>query len=140
MWKVIPCSLPGPNTVKVPTKGALNDLCKVGLGTLWFSAIDKLEVHTAMTPEEFHFLLLCLYPMLKDVPYELCKAAGPGHNVVIPLSIDDESFHPDSTRPFSPYFSPDEAKKQIGRKGRLYIRPAVELSVRNLPRFLEHEV
>ena len=78
--------------------------------------------------------------MLNDTPYELCKAAGPGHNVIVPLTIEEDSFRPDVSRPFSPYFTPDEVKSQVGRKGRLYIRPSLELNMQRLPRFLEHEV
>ena len=53
--------------------------------------------------------------MMKDIAYELCKAAGPGHNVIVPLNIVDDSFRPDSSQTFAPFFSPDEAKRQIGR-------------------------
>ena len=139
-WKVVPCCVTGPTSVRIPTKGPLNELCKRGLGTLWFSASDKLQIDTSLSPEEFHFLLLCLYPMLNDIPYELCKAAGPGHNVIVPLTFEEDTFRPDASRPFSPHFSPDEVKSQVGRKGRLYIRPVIELNMRLLPRFLEHEV
>ena len=126
--------------MKIPTKGSLNELCKRGLGTLWFSACDKLQIETCLTREEFHFLLLCLYPMLNDTPYELCKAAEPGHNVIVPLTIEEDSFRPDVSRPFSPYFALDEVKSPVGRKGRLYIQPSLELNMQLLPRFLEHEV
>lgn len=115
-WKVVPCCLPGLSTVKVPTKGPLNDLCKMGLGTLWFSASDKLQIETCMTPEEFHFLLLCLYPMLSEVLYELCKAAGPGHTVIVPLTIEDQSFRPSGSQPFSSYFSPNEVRGRLAAK------------------------
>ena len=43
-WKVVPCCVPGPTTVRIHIKGPLNELCKRGLGTLWFSASDKLQM------------------------------------------------------------------------------------------------
>lgn len=37
-------------------------------------------------------------------------------------------------------FNPDEAKSQVGFKGRLYIRPVTVLDMQGLPHFLEQEV
>ena len=40
-----------------------------------------------LTAHVVHFLLVCLYPQLQSFPYELCKATGPGHCVLVPLTL-----------------------------------------------------
>ena len=139
-WKVVPCVLPPPDTNKVPVKGPMDALCKVGLGTLWFSREDQLELATHLTPEELHFVILCLYPKLKEIPYEFCKATGPGNSVVVPLSIDDPRMKPRINRTFRPFFAPDRLKEPVGRKGKLYIRPVVPIDLTRCKRLPEHEV
>ena len=67
-WKVVPCTLSGPNIHTVPKRGNLDRVCKRGLGTLWFTKEDPLSIPTYLTPEELHFLILCLYPTLSRIP------------------------------------------------------------------------
>ena len=106
-WKVVPCCLEGPGSSRVPTRGALDRLCKVGLGVLWFDKDCALQLPTCLTPDELHFLIVCLYPLLKEIPYEFCKATGPGNTVVISLKIEDYRMKPSASSPFIPYFTPD---------------------------------
>lgn len=101
-WKFVPVCLQSPLTDRVPTKGVLGSLCKIGLGSKWFSNDDKLAVNVDTSAEEFHFLLTCLFPPIQRVPYEICKAIGPGNCVVIPLPITDESMRPQRGKPFDP--------------------------------------
>lgn len=139
-WRVIPCVLPSPDTNKVPVKGTLDALCKAGLGTLWFCKDDQLELPTYLSPDELHFLLLCLYPKLFGTPYEFCKAAGPGNNIIVPLVVEDARMKPSKNREFQPYFTPDRLKEAIGRKGRVYVRPLVAIDIKDCRRLPEHEV
>ena len=139
-WKVVPCVVSSPDTNKVPIKSQMDTLCKVGLGTLWFSREDQLDLATYLTPEELHFLLLCLYPKLKEIPYEFCKATGPGNSVIVPFAIEDPRMKPRSNHQFRPYFSPDRLKELVGRKGRLYIRPVMPIDLPRCRRLPEHEV
>ena len=73
-WKLIPVCLQSPQTLCVPTKGVLDSLCKLGLGSKWFTNDDKVVVNLDTSADEFHFLLLCLFPQLRGIPYEICKA------------------------------------------------------------------
>lgn len=139
-WKVLPCCVEGPGCVRVPTRGSLDKLCKVGLGVLWFTRDDMLSIATYLTAEELHFLLLCLYPPLKNIPYEFCKAAGPGNNVIISLPIEDRRLKPSVGRPFVPFCTPDRLKSFIGRKGKLYVRPLVAIDISTIPPLSEHVV
>lgn len=66
--------------------------------------------------------------MLKSVPYEFCRAAGPGNKVIVPLPISDGAYLPAVESPFKPYLSVSQLKGAVGRKGRLYIRPFVEVA------------
>lgn len=126
-WKTVPCCVRGPSCSHVPYKSELDELCREGLGTLWFSRTeDPLELEL-INAEELHFLILCLYPILKEVPYEFCRAAGVGNKVIVPLNIDDSRYIPDVDRPFQPYFTVLKLKDAVGRKGRLYIRPMTTL-------------
>lgn len=52
----------------------LDSLCEIGLGSKWFTNNDKLVVDVYLSAEEFHFLLVCLFPPIHDVSYEICKA------------------------------------------------------------------
>ena len=99
-WKFIPVCLQSPLTATVPTKGVLDSLCKLGLGSKWFSGEDKLALGVEVSSEEFHFVMVCLFPLIRDVPYEVCKATGPGNTVLIPLVIEDESLRPHKGLPF----------------------------------------
>lgn len=139
-WKVVPCCLSSPSTARVPIKGILNQLCKHGLGTKWFCKEDQLEMPLYLTAEEVHYLICILYPPLKRISYEFCKASGPGNNVIVPLIVANERFKPGSAFPFLPYFDAENLKSQIGRKGRLYIRPMEEVDISCLPIFSDHEV
>ena len=139
-WKFIPVCLQSPLTATVPTKGVLDSLCKLGLGSKWFSGEDKLALGIEVSSEEFHFVVVCLFPPLRNIPYEVCKATGPGHSVLIPLAIDDESLHPRKGLPFRPVFSVSRLKEAIGRKGKLYIRPMEEITFDNCRRLSDHEV
>ncbi len=60
----------------IPTKGTMEQLCKIGLGTRWFTSQDELAIETYLSAEEVHFLFLCLYPPLKNILYELWKKTG----------------------------------------------------------------
>ena len=91
----------------VPTKGVLDALCKIGLGS---NSDDKLAVDVYVSAEEFLFILICLFPPLRGLLYEICKATGPGNGVTIPLAIDDESMRPCSGQPFVPYFAVTQLK------------------------------
>ena len=110
VWKVVPCAVAGPDVKSVPRKGLLDQLCKRGLGTLWFTKEDSLTIPTYLTPDELHFILMCLYPVLSGIPYEFCKATGGGNQVLVPLDIIDERKKPRRDREFFPYFSPDRVK------------------------------
>ena len=122
-WQVIPVCLQSNSTSKVPTKGVLTQLCKKRLGSKWFCSNDKLSIETDLTENELHFLLLCLYPQLQGIPYEFCKATGPGNKVLFSLTIEDQRRRPRRETRFVPYFTCAKLKEQIGRKGKLYIRP-----------------
>lgn len=139
-WKVVTCCLEGPESNKVPTRGTLDRLCKRGLGILWFTKEGPLELPTYLTADELHFLVVCLYPLLQRIPYEFCKAAGPGNNVIVPLNIEDQRMKPSASRPLAPYFTPDMLKACIGRKGKLYIRPLRIIDLSAIPARPEHEV
>lgn len=99
-FKFIPVCVRSPLTVTVPTKGVLDHLCKLGLGSKWFCNEDKLPVPVDASAEGMHFVLLCLFPPLMDIPYEICKASGPGNSVIVPLPIDNEALHPRKGAPF----------------------------------------
>ena len=134
-WKTVPCCLRGPSASQVPSK---TEMGRTGLGSLWFTRDeDPLELEL-ITASELHFLILCLYPMLRSTPYQFCRAAGLGNKVIVPLLIDDSSFLPASERPFKPYFSVQMLKDAVGRKGRLYIRPLLE--VKGISRLTQLEV
>lgn len=139
-WKVLPCCVDGPAVVRVPTRSSLDRLCKLGLGVLWFTREDMLSIQTYLTPEELHFLIICLYPLIRDVPYEFCKAAGPGNNVIIDLPVEDLRMKPAANRKFVPFCTPDLLKRFIGRKGKLYIRPLQNLDVATRSLLPEHVV
>ncbi len=134
-WKVIPCCLASPSCNRVPTRGPLSLLCKKGLGTLWFCNEDRLEVPTYYTAEEVHYVLVTLFPLLRDFPYEFCKATGPGNNVLVPLSRPNSSELEAATSVLThtPVFAADQLKGQIGRKGRLYIRPRQDIDCALVP-------
>ena len=134
-WKTIPCCLSGPHMTKVPARDMMDGLCREGLGTLWFSKEQELE---HLDPQEFHFLILCLYPFLKNVPYEICRAGGPGHQVLVALHINDSDKIPKKEQPFIPFFDVGQLKELIGRKGCLYIRPLT--TIKGYARMSEVEV
>lgn len=139
-WKVVPVCLQNHSLSRVPTKGKLANLCKIGLGSKWFCTEDKLAIELYLTKEELHFLIVCLYHQLHDVPYELCKATGPGNCVIVPLNIDDPSKKPRRGRPFVPHFSCEKVKELIGRKGKLYIRPLESIPPDRCPTMSEVSV
>ncbi len=140
-WSVTPCCLRGPQTqTSVPSQLAMDELCKVGLGTRWFSREDRLKLPLYLTAEEIHFVMTCLYPKLQNAPYEFCKATGPGNKVIVALPIARISKRPSIHKPFAPYFSVRDLKENIGRKGRLYIRPLQGLDTRQSVRLSAVEV
>lgn len=71
-WKTVPCCLSGPHVTRVPSKAILDGLCREGLGTLWFTKDQELLELDLLDVREFHFMIICLYPCLKNVPYEIC--------------------------------------------------------------------
>ena len=83
---------------------------------LWFS---KDQEPPELSSQELHFLIVCLYPSLKGVPYEICRAGGPGHQIIVSLHIADSSKIPHQGEPFIPFFDVEKLKELIGRKGRL---------------------
>ena len=92
------------------------------------------------TAEEFHFALQCLFPLIRGIPYEFCKAMGPGNVVLVPLTMSDERMKPRRNQPFRPFFSVRELKEAIGRKGKLYIRPLQLIAFGKCPRLTDHEI
>ena len=126
--------------MNVPKKGVLDRLCHIGLGSKYFTSNEKLGLELYLSPEELYFVILCLYPQLKGIPYEFCKAAGPGNSVLVPLTISDECRRPSRGQPFRPYFSSDELTQMVERKGKLYIRPLDTISASNCPTLTEIEV
>lgn len=139
-WNVIPVCLRTHRESRVPTKGKLANLCLLGLGSKWFCNEDKLAIELQFTAQEVHFLIVCLYPQLRDVPYELCKAAGPGNCVIVPLIINDPSKKARLGQPFIPPFSCVKVKELIGRKGKLYIRPLESIPNTVCPTLTDLEV
>ena len=107
---------------------------------LWFDKDCALQLPTCLTPDELHFLIVCLYPLLKELPYEFCKATGPGNTVIISLQIEDYRMKPSASSPFIPYFTPDRLKSYIGRKGKLYIRPLCTIDIPSCTIKSEREV
>ena len=103
-WRYIPVCLQSPFMSIVPTKGTLDTLCKVGLGSKWLCAEDRLSLGVEVSSEEFYFVVLCLFPPLRNIPYEICKATGPGNSVLIPLPIDNEGLQPKKGYRSSLYF------------------------------------
>lgn len=133
-WKTIPCLLNTPSMTRVPTREQMDQLCRKGLGTLWFDKdVDQLPLPQYYGADEVHFVLTCLYPPLVNIKYELCRAGGPSHHTIVPLAVDDEGMIPSLERPFRPYFSVNLLKERIGRKGRLYIRPLTSINLNSLP-------
>lgn len=133
-WKTTPCLLNSPSMTRVPTREQMDHLCRKGLGTLWFDKdVDQLHLPLHYDADELHFVLTCIYPSLVDVKYELCRAGGPSHHMIVPLAIDDDEMIPSLDRPFRPYFSVDLLKERIGRKGRLYVRPLTTINLNALP-------
>ena len=59
---------PGVSAVVTDDKGVLDSLCKIGLGLKWFTAEDKLVIDVNILAEEFHFILVYLFPPLQCVP------------------------------------------------------------------------
>lgn len=132
-WKITPCLLNSPNSTRVPTRDQMDRLCRQGLGTLWFDKDDQLLLSHHYNAEELHFFLTCLYPPLADKSYQLCRAGGPSHHMIVPLAIEEEEMVPSLERQFRPYFTVDMLKDKIGRKGRLYIRPLSAIDLNSLP-------
>lgn len=77
---------------------------------------------------------MCLFPLLGDIPYKICKATAPGNSVLIPLPIDDKSLRPHKGLPFQPVFSVSQLK------GMVYIRTMEEVPVDSCPRLSNREV
>lgn len=126
-WKTVPCCLPSHSVTRVLNRDQLDSLCREGLGTLWFTReVDPLVLEL-LNARELHFLLTTLYPSLKNIPYQFCRAGGPGHQVIVPLSINESDMEPSLDYPFTPYFTVEQLKGLVGRKGCLYLRPLQEL-------------
>ena len=102
----------------------------------------RLEVNADATAEEFHFTLHCRFPPLRSIPYEFCKATGPGNVVLVPLLISNEGLRPKRNQPFHPFFSARELKEGIGQEGKikLYIRPLQLIAYESCPQLIDHEV
>lgn len=140
-WKVVPCALSSPRTNRIPTIRPLNLLRQVSLDTLWFCSEDRLEIGMYYTPKEVNFIVVTLYPMLKNMWYENFKATGPGNSILDPLTPPPStSSRARRFSPHAPLFSADQLKNQIGRKGRLYIRPCSSINTALLSVMPEHEV
>ena len=139
-WKATPCLLNSPNLTRVPTRDQMDQLCRKGLGTLWFDKDDQLQLPHYYNSEELHFVLLCLYPQLVGKKYELCRVGGPSHHLILPLPIDNPEMIPSRESPFRPYFTVDLLKERIGRKGRLYIRPLTPIELNSCPTITAEEV
>ena len=101
----------------------MDGLCRIGLGTLWFTKEEEPLELDLLNAEELNYLLISLYPKLMDVPYQFCRAGGPSHQIIVPFAIEDASKVPAVDQSFSPYFTVSMLKALVGRKGRLYIRP-----------------
>ena len=59
-WRYIPVCLQSPFMSIVPTKGTLDTLCEVGLGSKWLCAEDRLSLGVEVSSEEF-ILLFCVF-------------------------------------------------------------------------------
>ena len=105
-WRTVPCCLPGPSHCRIPNRAVLDGLCREGMGTLWFTKDEEPLELDMLSADELHYLIVNLYPMLQNVPYRLCRAGGPGHQVIVPLIIDEPAKIPANDQPFthsSPY-------------------------------------
>ena len=118
----------------------MDQLCRKGLGTLWFDKDDQLQLPHYYNSDELHFVITSLYPTLVGNKYELCRAGGPAHHLILPLPIDDAERVPSRELPFRPYFTVDLLKERIGRKGRLYIRPLIPIELNSCPTMTAEEV
>ena len=64
-WKATPCLLNSPSVTRVPTREQMDQLCRKGLGTLWFDKdVDQLHLPLYYDADKVHFVLTCLYPPL----------------------------------------------------------------------------
>ena len=123
-WKVVPCCLAGPSSCQVPNKIELDDLCRDGLGTLWFTRDENPLELDFVNAEELHFLILCLYPIMAGIPYQLCRAAGLGNKVIVPLHVNDTSYSRDREA-IQTIFHCENAEGSGGQKRSLVYSAAV---------------
>ena len=69
----------------------MDRLCRKGLGTLWLDKDDQLHL-----PQYYN---------LVGQRYELCRAGGLSHHMIVPLAIEDDEMVPSLERPFWPHFT-----------------------------------
>ena len=93
----------------------MDRLCRKGPGMLWFDKDDQLQLLLCYNAEELHFVFLCLYPPLVGQKYQLCRAGGPGHHMIVPLAIDDEEMVSSAEQPFQQWIP--SRKSLEGRVG-----------------------
>ena len=115
----------------------MDQLCRKGLGTLWLDKDVQLQLPHYYNSEELHFVFLCLYPQLVGEKYELCRAGGPSHHLILPLPIDDPEIIPSRELPFGTY---SQLTFWIGRKGRIYIRPVTPIELNSCPTITVEQV
>ena len=92
-WKRPLFCLSSPLDMHIPSRATQNKMAAVGLGPLWMSGENPAEVPASLTSEEFHSLVVSMFPALKATPYELCKAGGANHTTVVPLELPSTYSH-----------------------------------------------
>ena len=85
----------------------MDQLCRRGLGTLWFDKDDQLQLPHHYNSDELYFVTTSLYSTLVGNKYELCRTGGPSHPLILPLPIDNPDRIPSRELPFRPYFTID---------------------------------
>ena len=106
MMKRVLCCLPTPNIQHMVTREEMARLCEREIGRLWMSSENPAEIPLLLDAEEFHCLLISMYPALFGMSYELCKLGGAYHNIIEPLVVPTE-FTPQADKPFIPYWTPE---------------------------------
>lgn len=130
-WKRPLLCLTGTLDTQIPSRSTQVKLAAVGVGPLWMSSDIPAEIPSCLTPEEFHALVISMFPAVQGIPYEVCKAGGPNHTAVIPLELPPE-YVPSTDEEFRPYWSPERLKEYIKRRSKVIIRPLHQINVDNL--------
>lgn len=111
--------LDNPSQENTPTRDVLACLSTNGLGSPWWMTREcPAEFSLDQTSAQFHFILECIYPALRDKPFELCVGGGKNQRRLIPLPHGHTSGHG---------HRPATLKDKVG-KGQLYIRPKSSLA------------